>query len=82
LIDRNEPFGVGVRIGRLKRRLHDLHPRITQQPSHVPAPFPITIPDQHAMVAQQVVGSGQRATHLAHEDIIRMRRGSHNLHTP
>jgi hypothetical protein len=25
-----EPFGIGVRIGRLKRRLHDLHPRIAQ----------------------------------------------------
>ena len=52
-----EPFGVGVRIGRLKRRLHDVHAGIAQQPSHVPAPLPVTITDQHAMVAQQAVGS-------------------------
>ena len=31
------------------------------------------------MVAQQAVGSGQRATDLAHEEIMRMRRGPHNL---
>ena len=51
-----EPLGVRVRIRRLKRRMHDVHPRIAQQPSHIPAPFPITIPDHHAMVAQQAVG--------------------------
>jgi len=62
-----EPFGVGVRIGPLKRRLDDVHPRIAQQPPHLPAPFPITITDQHAMIVQQAVSYGQRATDLAHE---------------
>ena len=48
-------------------------------PSHLPAPFPITITDQHTMIALQTLGPGQRATELAHEDIIRMRRGAHDL---
>ena len=69
----HEPFGLGVRIGRLTWRLHDVHPGIAQQLSHVPAPLPITITDQHAVIAQWPVGSGQRATDLAHEQIIGMR---------
>jgi hypothetical protein len=73
----HQPFGVGVRIGRLKRRLHDVHPGIAQQTSNVPAPFPITITDQHAMLAQQAVTASQRATDWAHEAISRMRRGPH-----
>lgn len=43
---RDEPFGVGVRVGRPKRRLHNVHSGIAQQTSHIPAPFPITIADQ------------------------------------
>ena len=77
-----EPFGVGVRVGRLKRRLHDVYPGIAQQTSNIPAPFPITITDQDAMIAQEAVGSRQRATDLAHEEIIRIWRGPHNLDTP
>jgi hypothetical protein len=70
-----ELFSVVLRIGRLKWRLHDIDPGIAQQTSDIPAPFPITITDQHVMIAQQVVGSSQRATDLTHEEIIRMRRG-------
>ena len=77
-----EPLGVGVRVGRLKRRLHDVHPCIAQQPSHIPTPFPITITGQHAMPAQEPVGSNQRATDLAHEKIIPIWRGPHKLDTP
>ena len=53
----HEAFRVGVRIRRLKRRLHDVHPGLAQQPPHLPAPFPVTIADQHAMVAQQPVSA-------------------------
>ena len=77
-----EPFGVGVCIRRLKRRLHDGHPGIAQQTPNLPTPFSITITDQHAMIAQQAVGFSQPAADLAHEQIIRMRRGRHNLDTP
>ncbi len=77
-----EPFGMRVRIGRLKRRLHDVHSGIAQQPSHFPALLPITITDEDAMIAQQAFGSGQRATDLTHEEIIGMRRGPDNLDTP
>ena len=77
-----EPFGVGVCIGRLKRRLHDVHAGIAQQPSHISAPFPITITDEDAMIGQQAVGFSQPATDLTHEQIIRVRRGPHNLNTP
>jgi hypothetical protein len=49
----HEPFGIGVRIRRLKwrLRLHDVHPGIPQQLSHVPAPLSVTITNQHAMGA-------------------------------
>jgi hypothetical protein len=47
----DDPFRVGVRVGRLKRRLHDLHAGIPEQPSHIAALFPITIADEHAMIA-------------------------------
>jgi hypothetical protein len=33
------------------------------------------------MIMQQAIGSGERATDLAHEEIIRMRGRSHNLDT-
>ena len=78
----HEPFGIGVRIGRLKRRLHDVHAGIVQQLSHVPAPLAVTITNQHAMGAQQAVGRGQRATDLAHEETIGMRCGPHDLDAP
>ena len=77
-----EPFGVGVCVRRLKRRLHDVHACIVQQPSHISAPFPITITDEDAMIGQQAVGFSQPATDLAHEEISRMRRGPHNLDPP
>jgi hypothetical protein len=69
----HEPFGIGVRIGRLTWRPHDVHSGIAQQLSHVLAPVSVTITHQHAMIAQWPVGSGQRATDLAHEQIIGLR---------
>jgi len=48
VLDRpDEPFGVGVRI----RRLHDVHTGFAPQASNTLPPFPITITDQHAMIA-------------------------------
>jgi len=50
VLDRpHEPLGVRVRIGRLMRRAHDMHPGILQQLSHVAAPLPVTITNQHAI---------------------------------
>jgi hypothetical protein len=45
----DEALGVGVGIGRLKRRLHDMDSGILQHLSHVPAPLVVTITNQHAM---------------------------------
>jgi Glyoxalase/Bleomycin resistance protein/Dioxygenase superfamily len=68
----HEPLGVRVRIGRPKRRLHDVQPGIAQQLSHVPAPLSVTLTNQHAMGTQQAVRRGQRATHLPHEQSVGM----------
>jgi hypothetical protein len=38
----HESLGVGVGIGRVERSLHHVHPGLAKQPSHIPAPFPIT----------------------------------------
>jgi hypothetical protein len=56
-----EPFSMGVRIGRLKRRLRHLHSGLAQELWHVPAPLPITIADQHVVIAQQPVCCRQHA---------------------
>jgi hypothetical protein len=59
-----------------------VHASLAQQPSHIPAPFPITIADQHLMITQHAIASGERAADLVREQIIRMRGRSHNLDTP
>jgi hypothetical protein len=67
-------------IGRLIRRLHDADPLVFEQPSDVAAPFPIPVIDQPAMVPQQSVLRGrERATDLAHEERVGMRRGPDDL---
>jgi len=43
----HKSFGIGVRIGRLKRCLHDVHSGLAQQALHIPAPLPVTVTDQH-----------------------------------
>ena len=58
----DEALGVGIGIGRLKRRLHHMYAGILQHLSHVRAPLVVTITNQHAMGAQQAVRRGQRAT--------------------
>ena len=78
----HEPIGIGVRIGRLKRCLHDVHSGPAQQALHTPAPLPVTVTDQDPTIAQQAVDCGERSTDLAHEEIIGMRCGSHDLNTP
>ena len=78
----HKSFGIGVRIGGLKRSLHDVHAGLAQQALHIPAPLPVTVTDQHPMIAQQAVGCGERSADLAHEEIIGMRCGPHDLNTP
>src|SRR5712691_1474831 len=50
-----EPFGVGIGIRRPQRRLHDVDPRVTEQLSHLPTPFPVAVAEEHAMIAEQSV---------------------------
>jgi hypothetical protein len=78
----NEALGVGVGIGRLEWRLHDIYPGIFEHPSHVPAPLVVTITNQHAMGAQQAVRRSQRATHLSHEQTAGARGGRDDLDAP
>ena len=63
----HKSFGIGVRIGRLKWRPHDVPPGIAQQLSHVPAPFSVTIADQYAMIDPCAVRYGQHPADQAHE---------------
>ena len=79
---RHEAFRVPVRIGRLKRRLHDLDAGIGQQLSHVLIPLSVSIADQYATVAQGPVRYGQRAADLAHEQIIWIPCRPDNLDAP
>ena len=82
LFDRShEPFGVGIRIGRLIRRLHDADPRLAQSRAHRRAPLRVAITDQHAMLDQQPVIRGRHRAHdLLHEPLVGMRRRAHDLH--
>ena len=75
-------LGVGICIGRLKRRLRDMYSGILQHLSHVRAPLVVTITNQHAMGAQQAVHRGQRASHLSHEQPVWMRCGPDELDAP
>jgi hypothetical protein len=78
----HEAFSVRVRIGRPKRRLHDMYAGIGQQLSHVLTSLSVSIADQYATVAQGPVRYGQRATDLAHEQIIGIRCRPDNLDAP
>jgi hypothetical protein len=51
----HKPLGIGIRIGRLKRCLHDLHPALAEQAAHLPAPLPIAITEQDAMARQDAL---------------------------
>jgi hypothetical protein len=50
-MDRTNRSAYAFAVERLKRRLHDVHPGIAQQLSHVPAPRSVTVTNQHAMGA-------------------------------
>ena len=65
----HKSFGIGVRIGRLKRCLHDVHSGLFQQALHIPAPLPVAVTDQHPMIAQQAVGCGQRLEQVTRNDL-------------
>ena len=48
----DEALGVGIRIRRPPRRLHNQNAAIVKQPSHPSAPFRVPIANQYAMRAQ------------------------------
>ena len=60
----HKSFGMRVRIGRLKRCLHDAHPGLAQQAVHVPAPLRVAVTDQQAMLDQQAVVCGRACAPL------------------
>jgi hypothetical protein len=55
---------------------------IGQQLSRILTPLSVSIADQYATVAQRSVRYGQRATDLAHEQIIGIRCRPDNLDAP
>ena len=81
LFDRaHEALRVGVGIRRLERRLYNVDTSLRQQLSELATPLSVAVTDQHAMIPQQsVLGPRERATDLAHEQLVRMRCGSHDL---
>lgn len=82
VLDRaHKSLGVSVRVGRLKRGLHDSDPRRRQELPNRRRPFPVAIADQHAMANQRaLIRSGERATDLAHERVVGIGRRAHDLH--
>src|SRR5438552_1561173 len=53
LFDRShEPFGIGIRIRRLMRRLHHADSGLAQPVAHRPAPLRVAVTDQHARLDQ------------------------------
>ena len=52
LIER-EAFGVGIGVGRLKRRLNDPDPGIVQPLANGRAPLGVPVTDQHAMAHER-----------------------------
>ena len=78
----DEALGVGIRIRREPRRLHNSNATITKQPPYLSAPFRVPIANQYAMRAQQSpIRRRQRATDLPHEQLVGMRRRPENVHT-
>ena len=67
----DQPLDVGIRIGRLIRRLHHADPRLAHLRTNGRTPLRITIADDHAVADEQaVIGRGQRPAHLTHEHVI------------
>ena len=81
LFDRaDEPFGVGVGIGRPIWCLDDANPRVLQARPHRPTPLGIPVADQHATP----IGVSEREVphDLAHERLVGMGRRAEDLDSP
>lgn len=77
----DDGFDVGIRIGRARRGEEHADTRLLQSASHITAPLPISIADQHLRrVDDTIVGHRQCADDLLHEQRLGMRRGSEDLH--
>jgi hypothetical protein len=83
-LDRSdEPFGVGVAVGRRVGCLDHTNAGGRQRLPNGGAPFRIAITDQEVSPPQTaVVSVGRRARHLQYKALIGMRRGPHDLHPP
>jgi hypothetical protein len=82
-LDRShEAFGVRVCIRSVFGDRHDTDARLSEPTEYVAAPFPIAITDQHMRLAYHTgLRHRQRSDDLLHEQRLRIRRGSEDLHT-
>src|SRR5262249_23804408 len=76
----DEALGKGVGIRRPIRRLNDAESRVLQTCTHRFTPLRVAVADQHA--TRLAIGHRERARHLAHEGVVRMRRRPENLNPP
>ena len=76
----DEALGKGIGIWRPIRRLNDTESRVLQTCAHRFTPLRIPVADQHA--TRLAIGDRERAPHLTHEDVVRMRRRPENLNPP
>jgi hypothetical protein len=78
----HKTFGVGIRVGRLERRLHDADPRVAEYAPYFPTPFPIAVTDQYTRgTPRAITRARERATDLLHEEIVGMRSRAEDLDT-
>ena len=77
----DESLGVGVRVGRALGDQHHADTCVPEPPPDIMAPFPIPIADQDLRSAHDTrLRHRQRPDDLLHEQRVRMRRGSEDLH--
>jgi hypothetical protein len=78
----HEPFRIGVRIWRTRRRENHVNPRVPQLPPHLLTPLPIPITNQHVRRGDGAVFDHRQRPHdLLHEHHLGMGRRSEDLHT-
>jgi hypothetical protein len=71
---------VGIRVGRLKRRLHHADPGFAQPFANGRTPFRVAVTDQHAMADQNtLIREDERTADLPHKHLVGMRRGTNNV---
>ena len=82
MLDRaHKALRVGIRVGCLKRCLHHADSGSAQPLTNSRAPLHVPVANQHAMADQhRFVRRGERAAHLAHEQVVGRGRRAHDVH--